>query len=113
MRPEDIFSIPNYNILRLWCKNHDGDPENYIHLHIVTPVLHSLEAVEVRFSMYGLGRLNMFSIYASPTRVFVIGGYEEIVSVDFPVITADEYNAQNLLWRSLVTNPLWRKLFDL
>lgn len=54
--------------------------KSIIHSRVVTPILHSLEAVGVRFSVCGLGPLNMYSIYVSQGRKFVIGDYEAIFS---------------------------------
>lgn len=83
-----------------------------VHSRVASPVLHSLEAVGARFSVYGLRHLKMFFIYVSPSREFVIGDYDAIFCGDIPVFAADDQNAKNTLCRSVAPNPFERKLFD-
>lgn len=79
LRPGDIFLIHNYNTISSDRLSGRGGGaaivvhKTIIHSRIFTPVLHSLEEVGVRFSVYGLDPLNTYSIYASPSGKFVTG----------------------------------------
>ncbi|KAK9731783.1 Endonuclease-reverse transcriptase [Popillia japonica] len=97
-RPADKFTIANYAVHRSDRLTGRGGgvaiaiKKHLRHSFLPVPDLRSLEAVGVRIRVRGFGPLNLFSVYAPPTRVFVPEDYDSLFGSDTPALVAGDLN---------------------
>lgn len=117
LRPGNRFSMPNYRIYRTDRLTGRGGGTAVVikskitHRHVLTPVRPFLEETTVEVELQGAGVVRISSVYASPSRTFLLDDYVDMFGCSVPTFLAGDLNAKHLVWGSRVINAFGRKLY--